>query len=231
MGQGILERTDRGTVAIKRKKAGGVEWSVEELIAMQFSYIRELAESLGGEAVYDVVLTVPPYFSQHERQAVVDAIAVAGMRPLALVNDATAVAVNYAMTRTFPTRENHIIYDAGAGSIKATVVSFITPEPPASTSILKPLKPKPAKAEGANIEVKGFGWDTVASGNELSRRLKQLMIKNFEEANGWTVDGDPKPLARLWKEAERVKAILSANADSAVTVSNPMIRVPCFKQD
>lgn len=219
VGQGLLEETERGTVGIKRKKAGGIDWTVEELIAMQFAYIRELAQDLGGDAVHDVVLSVPPYFSQHERQAVIDAITIAGMRPLALINDGTAVAVNYAMTRTFPTRENHIIYDAGAGSIKATVVSFVTPEPPASTSILKPLKPKPVKAEGAHIEVKGFGWDTVASGNELSRRLKQIMIKRFDEANGWTVDGDPKPLARLWKEAERVKAILSANADSAVTVS------------
>lgn len=91
---------------------------------MQLSYVKDLGESVGGEKVHDVVIAVPPFFTQFERDAVADAVEIAGMRMLALINDGTAVAVNYAMTRAFARPEYHVVYDAGASSVRATVVSF-----------------------------------------------------------------------------------------------------------
>src|SRR6266403_2025664 len=101
-------------------------WDVEELVAMQLAYIRALAVNTAGpgERVQDVVVTVPAFFSQFERDAIADAVELAGLRLLALMNDGAAVAVNYAMTRQFPQLERHIVYDAGAASTRATVVTF-----------------------------------------------------------------------------------------------------------
>ncbi|KAJ8582404.1 hypothetical protein M405DRAFT_885320 [Rhizopogon salebrosus TDB-379] len=111
-----ISEADRKTVALKQ--SDGTEWSTEELIAMQLSYVKKLAEDLAGESVNEVILTVPPYkFEQFEQDSVADAIEIAGLKTLALVNDGTVVAVNYAMTRTFSTTpEYHVIYDAGASS-------------------------------------------------------------------------------------------------------------------
>ena len=69
--------TERNTVAFNR--SDGSEWTVEELIAMQFSYIKEIAESVAGpgESVKDAVIVVPPYFTQFERDAVADALEIA----------------------------------------------------------------------------------------------------------------------------------------------------------
>ena len=80
---------------------------VEELVAMQLAYVRSLAVDVAGagERVQDVVVTVPAFFSQFERDAIADAVELAGLRLLALVNDGAAVAVNYAMTRQFPKPE------------------------------------------------------------------------------------------------------------------------------
>ncbi|KAJ8591291.1 actin-like ATPase domain-containing protein, partial [Rhizopogon salebrosus TDB-379] len=117
-----ISETDRKTVALKQ--SDGTEWGTEELIAMQVSYVKKLAEELAGESVNEVILTVPPYFSQFERDSVVDAIEIAGLKTLALVNDGIAT-VDYAMARTFSTTpEYHIIYDVGVSSTRATVVSF-----------------------------------------------------------------------------------------------------------
>ncbi|KAF9642532.1 hypothetical protein BDM02DRAFT_3273434 [Thelephora ganbajun] len=93
---------------------------------MQFSYVKQLVESVAGEKVKDVIVTVPPFYTQAERDAVVDATEIAGLRTLALVNDGMAVAINYAMTRTFPEPEIHIIYDAGASAIRTTLVEPAT---------------------------------------------------------------------------------------------------------
>jgi hypoxia up-regulated 1 len=51
----IFEAT-RKTVGLR--KTDDSEWSVEELIAMQFAYVKELAESVADDKVLDVVVTV-----------------------------------------------------------------------------------------------------------------------------------------------------------------------------
>ena len=173
---------------------------------MQLSYIKQLAESVAGEKVRDVVITVPPFYSQYERDAVADAIEIAGLRTLALVNDGTAVAVNYAMTRTFAAPENHIIYDAGASSIVATVVSYA------------PIDPKTPPA-GTSITVAGVGYDRKTGGLELDRRMRQILIEMFNAKSKRDIREDKKGMAKLWKEAGRVKAILSANTETMSSVS------------
>ncbi|KZS89329.1 actin-like ATPase domain-containing protein [Sistotremastrum niveocremeum HHB9708] len=210
-----LVETSRSTIGIKRgfndnKKAA--EWSVEELVAMKFAYIKELAESVGGpaEKVKDVVITVPPHFTQFERQAISDAVEIAGMKVLALVNDGTAVAVNYAMTRTFPKQEYHIIYDAGATGISATLVSF------------KTVDSETAKGKDATqIVVHGVGYDREASGTEMDRRLRDILGADFNSKHPWNdITRDQKGMAKLWKEAQRVKHVLSVNNEASVMVES-----------
>lgn len=202
-----ISETDRKTVALKQ--SDGTEWSTEELIAMQLSYIKKLAEDLAGEPVNEVILTVPPYFSQFERDSITDAIEIAGLKTLALVNDGTAVAVNYAMTRTFSTTpEYHVIYDAGASSTRATVVSFAAAEDPKT------------KASHTQINVLGVGHDRNTGGTELDLRLRDILIDSFMSKHRRDIRKDKRGMAKLWKEAGRVKAILSANSDATSTVES-----------
>ncbi|KAF9034459.1 HSP70-domain-containing protein [Hymenopellis radicata] len=193
--------TPRLTGALRR--SDGTEWSIEELVAMEFAYVKGLAESLAGEKVQDVIVTVPPYYTQFERDAVADAIEISGLRTLALINDGTAVAVNYAMTRTFANEEYHVIYDAGASSICATVVSFSSDATP-STS----------------IAVKGVGYDRHLGGTELDRRLRELLADDFIAKHKRDIRQDKRGMAKLWKEAGRVKAILSANTEAVANVES-----------
>lgn len=118
------------------------------------------------------------------------------------------------MTRTFQIPENHIIYDAGAGSIRATLVTFSTsPSADTSSSATK------SKGNTTTIEVKAIGYAREAGGNELDRRLRELLIEDFEAKHHKDIRGDARGLTKLWKEAGRIKAVLSANADASSTVS------------
>ncbi|KAF9265145.1 actin-like ATPase domain-containing protein [Marasmius fiardii PR-910] len=199
-----VTETSRKTVALEQ--SDGTQWSTEELIAMEFAYIKSLAESVAGEKVHDVILTVPPYYSQFERDAVADAIEISGLRTLALINDGTAVAVNYAMTRSFPNPEYHVIYDAGASSIRATVVQFSTDH--------KSTPP------GTQIVVKGAGYDRKVGGTELDRRLREILVQGFTAKHKKNIRNEKRAMAKLWKEAGRVKAILSANTEATSTVES-----------
>ena len=201
--------SSRNTISLRR--SDGTEWAVEELIAMQFSYVKELAESFASEKVTDVVVTVPPFYTQAERDAVVDAIEIAGLRTLALVNDGTAVAINYAMTRTFPEPEIHIIYDAGASAIRTTLVEFSTVE---STG-----KGKPKAYTQVNVLSSGF--DRRSGGTELDRRLVKVLVEDFMNKNKVDITKDKRAMSKFRKEANRLKAILSANSEAISIVRGP----------
>ncbi|KAG8889026.1 lumenal Hsp70 protein [Tulasnella sp. 332] len=208
----IVEDAERHTCIVQRPD--GSHWTVEELVGMQFMYIKQLAEQESGEKIAEAVVTVPPYYTQFERQAVVDALQIAGLKPIALINDGLAVAINYAMPRTFSEDEHHIIYDAGASSITATIVTFSAQPITTPGQILKSSK------NATQVSVQSFGYDTVATGMELDRRLRDHLVQLFESSHQKPVRSNQRAMARLWKEAQRVKSVLSANADAVVRVES-----------
>ena len=91
----------------------------QELVGMVLSHARDQAANMAGERIVDAVITVPPFFTQFERQAVLDAAELAGLKVLRRINVDTAVALHYGITRKFnATPEYHIFYDMGASSTK-----------------------------------------------------------------------------------------------------------------
>ena len=170
----------------------------------------------------DVVVTVPPFYTQAERDAVVDAIEIAGLRTLALINDGTAVAVNYAMTRTFPEPEIHIIYDAGASAIRTTLAEFSTVE---STG-----KGQPKTYTQVNVLSSGF--DRRSGGTELDRRLVKILVGDFMNKNHVDITKDKRTMSKFRKEANRIKAILSANNEAVSTVRDtPTISLQAYNRN
>jgi len=116
------------------------------------------------------------------------------------------------MTRTFPNPEAHIIYDAGTGSIRATVVNF--------SSAPSDPKAKASKSKGNStlIEVKGVGYARGVGGAEMDRRLREILIEDFNLKHNKDIRKDARGLAKLWKEAGRVKSMLSLNPEATSTV-------------
>lgn len=68
----------------------GVNYSPEELLGMLLHRAKEFAEASAGQAVNEMVLIVPGYFNQAERQAMLQAADLAGFKVLQLMNDYTA---------------------------------------------------------------------------------------------------------------------------------------------
>ncbi|KAN0065611.1 lumenal Hsp70 protein [Thecaphora frezii] len=223
--------TERGTCALQRpykpdNSSSYPTLSVEELVGMQLEYGKKLAEETAGERVQlglpanfnigsfgglDTVVTVPAFFTAAERQAIYDSAALAGFRPR-LVSDGAAAAVNYAQTRTFPQPEKHLFYDAGSGSVRATVVEFSTQAITADSV----LSIGNTQKEAIVINVLGVGWDREAGGLKLDLILRDKLAEEFDKQHGAQLSGgsiksNHRAMARLLKEANRVKHILSAN--------------------
>ncbi|GAA6014558.1 hypothetical protein JCM10207_001644 [Rhodosporidiobolus poonsookiae] len=189
-------------------------WPVEEVLAYQFTYAKELAEEQAKEPVRDAVITVPGWFGEAERNAVIDAAEVAGLKVVGLVNDGAAAAVNYAMARTFPPGPSyHLIYDLGSGSLRVTVVSFKSAMLPDPLS----LSETPQLKNATSVTVHGYGYDLITGGYVFDRLVRDMLIDSFEETTGKQLEAgrkvtqDKRAMAKLFREAGRVKQVLSAN--------------------
>ncbi|CAG8574514.1 8554_t:CDS:10 [Cetraspora pellucida] len=206
----------RGTILFQHNET--TVFSIEELLAMQLSHARELAETTAQETIKDVVITVPPYYNQFERQAILDAANIAGLHVLSLINEETAVGLNYAITHFSSFTEEpqyHIFYDMGAGSTKASLISFKTVEVKDVGRFNKTV---------INLDVISVGYDRALGGQEIDIRLRSYFAEHFDK----TFEGklkesifkSPRAMTRLLKEANRVKQILSANTETLASLEN-----------
>lgn len=89
----IIADEERGTILFKQD--ANITFSPEELIAQFLTKAKEFAEIGAHQPIKECVLTVPGFFNQVERKAMLQSAQLAGLKVLQLINDYTAVALNY----------------------------------------------------------------------------------------------------------------------------------------
>jgi len=98
------------------------ELSPVEISARILSSLKRRAEDALGDELKGVVITVPAYFNDAQRQSTKDAAKLAGINVLRLLNEPTAAAIAYGLE----TKEEgiHAVYDLGGGTFDISVLSF-----------------------------------------------------------------------------------------------------------
>jgi molecular chaperone DnaK (HSP70) len=117
--------TPKGSVGVKR--AGDEVLTVEEAQAMLFGHVKSISSvAASGAEVRDCVITVPAFFSQKERRAMVDAAELGGLNVLGLINENTAAALQYAINYEFNANKttHAIFYNMGASYTQVSLVRF-----------------------------------------------------------------------------------------------------------
>ncbi|XP_046749659.1 hypoxia up-regulated protein 1 isoform X2 [Diprion similis] len=202
----ILADEERGTIIFKHDEE--TFYTPEELLA-QFLYKgKEFAETSAGQKINEAVITVPGFFNQAERKALLQAADLAGLKVLQLINDYTAVALNYGIFRRKEINETSqyiMFFDMGASSTTATVVGYQNVK----------TKEKGYVETNPQVSILGVGYDRTLGGLEMQIRLQNYLAKEFDAMKKTpnSVFDSPRAMAKLFKEAGRVKNVLSANAD------------------
>lgn len=149
---------------------------------------------------------VPGFFGQAERNCILQAAKLIDLKVLQLMNDYTAVALNYGIFRRKEINETaqyYVFYDIGAYKATAAVVSY------------QLVRDKSTKEVMPSLQIMGVGYDRSLGGLEMQLRLRDHLAKKFNEMKKTTTDvfTNDRAMAKLFKEAGRVKNILSANSE------------------
>ncbi|XP_078389408.1 hypoxia up-regulated protein 1 [Cetorhinus maximus] len=204
----LVAAGQRGTVVFKL--SDDLYYSPEEILGMVLNYSRTLAQDFAEQPIKDLVITVPAYFNQAERRAVLHAAQMAGLKVLQLINDNTAVALNYGVFRRKDinaTAQNVMFYDMGSSSTTVTIVTYVA------------TKTKDSGTQ-PQLQIRGIGFDRNLGGLEMELRLQDRLAKlfNAQKKTSKDVRQHPRAMAKLWKEANRVKTVLSANLDHTAQI-------------
>ncbi len=152
-----------------------------EVSAEILKVLRDRAErTLGGELA-GVVITVPAYFDDAQRQATKDAAQLAGLRVLRLLNEPTAAAVAYGLDRS---SDGVIaVYDLGGGTFDVSVL----------------------RLNKGVFEVLATAGDTALGGDDMDRAIARWIMAQA----GIGDDADHRQLRRLLRDACRAKEALT----------------------
>ncbi|KAL2824130.1 Hsp70 protein-domain-containing protein [Aspergillus cavernicola] len=218
---------ERGTIGLRSNRLGEAEkkdaFLIEELLAMQLKQIKANADNLAGKGsdVKDVVITYPSFYTADEKRSLQLAVELAGLNTDAFISDGLAVGLNYAMSRTFPSvsdgqkPEYHVVYDMGAASTTATVLRFQSRKVKDVGKFNKTVQ---------EVQVLGSSWDKTLGGDSLNDVIVTDMVSQLLEDKKLKdrvtladVRSHGKTMARLWKDAERSRQVLSANTETSAS--------------
>ncbi|XP_063002212.1 heat shock 70 kDa protein II-like [Elgaria multicarinata webbii] len=173
----------------------------EEISAMVLAKMKQTAEAYLGSSISQAIVTVPAYFNDAQRQATIDAGAIAGLQILKLINEPTAAAIAYGLdvrNQEVAGRRNILIFDLGGGTFDVSILA----------------------AEDGIFEVKATAGDTHLGGEDFDKRLVGYLAEEFKKKHKKDLHLDKKAMQRLKIAAERAKCTLSSCTSASISVDS-----------
>lgn len=203
-----LRASSQGGVEIKMgdpsTSSGQVRWyKPEEISAMILQKMKLDAEAKLGEKIEEVVVTVPAYFDDSQRQATKNAGEIAGFKVRRVINEPTAAALAYGLNKT--KEENIVVYDFGGGTFDISVLEVGEVE-------LDGGKKEP------QVHVKATGGDTHLGGDDFDKCIIEYLVSEYKKREGIDISKDSLALQRLKEAAERAKHELSTALETEINL-------------
>ena len=169
-------------------------YSPEEIASFLLRKLVDDAAKYLGEKVTEVVITVPAYFNDAQRQATKDAGQIAGLNVLRIINEPTAAALAYGLDRK--KNEKILVYDLGGGTFDVSILEV---------------------GDGV-FEVKSTAGDTHLGGDDFDKQIVDWLVEEFKRDQGIDLTKDRQAVQRVTEAAEKAKIDLSSAVETEINL-------------
>ena len=186
---------------IREAADGGVEvkmgdrwYKPPEISAMVLQKLKADAEAKLGEKIEEAIITCPAYFDDSQRKATKVAGEIAGFKVRRIINEPTAAALAYGLTKKKD--QKIVVYDFGGGTFDISILDV----------------------GEDTVEVKATGGDTHLGGDDFDQRIINWLIDEFKKDQGIDLSKDQLALQRLKEAAEKAKIELSTTLETEINL-------------
>ena len=186
---------DRTIRSIKRKmgsndtvEMAGKSYTPQEISAYILRAIKEAAETALGESIGRAVITVPAYFNEVQRQATIEAGAIASLQVERIINEPTAAALAYGYGVDPDEHLRVLVYDLGGGTFDVSIIEM----------------------NMGVVDVLATAGNNLLGGDDFDERLAELLANEFQDEHDIDLRTDHQAWARLLRAAEEAKIELSS---------------------
>lgn len=188
---------------IRERKDGGVEvkmgdkwYTPHEISAMILQKLKQDAEEKLGEKITEAIITCPAYFDDSQRRATKVAGEIAGLNVKLIINEPTAAALAYGLTKRKDQRI--VVYDFGGGTFDISILDI--------------------RKDPDTVEVIGVGGDTHLGGDDFDQRIMDWLMGEFKKDQGLDLSKDLLALQRIKEAAEKAKVELSSALETELNL-------------
>ncbi len=196
-----VTNVDRTIRSVKREMGtdwkttiDGKDFTPQQISAFVLQKLKRDAESYLGETVTDAVITVPAYFSDHQRQATKEAGQIAGLNVLRIINEPTSAALAYHLEKE--KEATILVFDLGGGTFDVSLLEV---------------------GDGV-VEVKATSGDNHLGGDDWDNKVVDWLVTKFKNAHGVDLSKDKMALQRLREAAEKAKIELSGSSETQINL-------------
>lgn len=174
----------------------GTRYTPEEVSAIILKKLKNDAEASLGEEISGAVITVPAYFNDAQRTATMDAAAMAKINVLAIINEPTAAALAFGISKGKQEKQTVLIYDLGGGTFDVCIMRFTDKE---------------------IVSLAGEGSRTLG-GYDFDNKIVKYVLEKAEE-QGIDVASDAFAMQDLLMKAEQAKCVLSVKDKTNIMIN------------
>ena len=193
--------------------------TVEEVIAIILNYAKRLAETQAKGSIKNVYLTVPHSYTMNQRRMLVDAVEMAGLNCIGMIEENSAAAISYGVDRKDENETHSALFiNLGSSNFEVSVGNFYA------------KKENKTDSRGnvkigdlvENIEILSYASTEEISGKLFDIEIMNILAENFNSLKVRQGKPDirenPRIINRLFKEIPKIKDTLSANKEKIINI-------------
>lgn len=202
---------ENGNVGVEVNYDGGNRIvSMEKLMAMMLTHLKDIAKASIGTDVGSIVLSVPGYWTDSQRRGLLDAVGIAGLNVSRLMNETTASALAYGIYKNARKEfdasvpKNVMFLDCGHSAFSVSIASFVENK----------------------LQMKSQAYDRNLGGRDFTRVLVDIAAADFKAKSKCDVFTNPKALIKLVAGVEKAKKSMSP-----IGVNENRMNIECLMND